>query len=567
MKTTCKKTGVPFEITDFEVNFIKKVSPVIEGEIFEFPLPNICPDERVKARTIHRNEQVLYKNVSAFTEKPLISLYRPNTEWKIVSKDEWFSDMWNPLEYGQVPDFSKPFFTQFQSIQKQIPRAATVTLNNENSEYTTGTGFCKDCYLINSSEYCEKCYYSKLLQNCKNIIDSSFLYDSEYCYQCFDCSKCFNCQYCLHSVNCHDCLYCENCIGCANCFGCINLKNKNYYFMNKKYSKEEYEKKLKDLELEKIENRKNIWKKFREFSLTQPHKYAQIVNSENCTGDFIINSKNCQNCYDMNDSEDSMHVQLGVAVKSNLDCSNMYVRPEQCYQTLGTIEVSNCHFCLYVFHSRDLLYCEQCFTCNNCFGCIGLRNKEYCIFNKQYTPKEYFKTVKEIIRNMQKTGEWGQYFPASLSPFAYNESVAYNYFPLTENEAQKEGYEWFAKEGSDFQGEWYTPLPISDYNEKIVGYDCAMTNIQNCINGIIRCSVTGKPFKIIRQELAFYIENQIPIPDSCPDERYCSRMKLRNPHSLHDRKCGQCGIKVSSTYAPERPEKILCEKCFQDIII
>jgi len=118
---------------------LKKISPEIDGEKIEIPLPELCPDERTKARTLHRNEQVLYKNISAFSRKPVISLYRPNTEWKIVTREEWFSGSWNPLEYGQDPDFSQPFFRQFQSIQKQIPRAATVTLNNENSEYTTGT--------------------------------------------------------------------------------------------------------------------------------------------------------------------------------------------------------------------------------------------------------------------------------------------------------------------------------------------------------------------------------------------------------------------------------------------
>ena len=144
-------------------------------------------------------------------------------------------------------------------------------------------------------------------------------------------------------------------------------------------------------------------------------------------------------------------MQLGVSAKSLVDCSNMYIKPEFSYQTLGTIQTYNCHFCLYVFHSRDLWYCEQCFTCNNCFGCVGLRNKNYCIFNKQYTPETYFPAMKKIIQYMQKTGEWGQYFPIWLSPFAYNESVAQDYYPLSEEAALKEGYPWHEKEGSDYQ--------------------------------------------------------------------------------------------------------------------
>lgn len=50
--------------------------------------------------------------------------------------------------------------------------------------------------------------------------------------------------------------------------------------MNKKYSKEEYQKKIVELHLEKLDQRKLIWKKFQEFALTQPHKYAQITKSE-----------------------------------------------------------------------------------------------------------------------------------------------------------------------------------------------------------------------------------------------------------------------------------------------
>ena len=44
---------------------------------------------------------------------------------------------------------------------------------------------------------------------------------------------------------------------------------------------------------------------------------------------------------------------------------------------------------------------------------------------------------------MRSTGEWGQYFPASLSPFAYNETVANDYFPLTKDEAHDHGFAWY----------------------------------------------------------------------------------------------------------------------------
>ena len=32
---------------------------------------------------------------------------------------------------------------------------------------------------------------------------------------------------------------------------------------------------------------------------------------------------------------------------------------------------------------------------------------------------------------MITTGEWGEFFPSSLSPFGYNETVAQEYFPMS----------------------------------------------------------------------------------------------------------------------------------------
>lgn len=93
--------------------------------------------------------------------------------------------------------------------------------------------------------------------------------------------------------------------------------------------------------------------------------------------------------------------------------------------------------------SSELIYCDHCFGCKNCFGCIGLRKKEFCIFNKQYDKKTYFQQVARILDFMQETGEWGEFFPIKTSPFAYNETVAHECFPLQKSEAESHGYRWY----------------------------------------------------------------------------------------------------------------------------
>ena len=82
----------------------------------------------------------------------------------------------------------------------------------------------------------------------------------------------------------------------------------------------------------------------------------------------------------------------------------------------------------------------------------------------------------------------------------------------------------------------------------------------------MQCSATNKPYKIIRQELAFYIENNIQIPTQHPDQRHKERLAQRNPRKIHERACSECGKEIFTTYSPERKEKIVCSECYKKLI-
>jgi hypothetical protein len=89
-------------------------------------------------------------------------------------------------------------------------------------------------------------------------------------------------------------------------------------------------------------------------------------------------------------------------------------------------------FCIVCWWSSDMIYCDHCFFSSNCFGCIWLRNKQYCIFNKQYSKEEYEIQVPKIIAHMIAAWERGEFFHPLLSPFGYNETVAQEYFPIAQ---------------------------------------------------------------------------------------------------------------------------------------
>jgi hypothetical protein len=138
---------------------------------------------------------------------------------------------------------------------------------------------------------------------------------------------------------------------------------------------------------------------------------------------------------------------------------------------------------------------------------------------------------------------------------------------MTEKEVKTKWWKWYDGENKNtYTGTHYTPLLITQYNEKIVWFDTATKNINECLNWIIQCEITGKPFKIIKQELLFYIQNGLPIPTKHPDQRHKERMDLRNPRTLHERICLECHKNIITTYAPGRPEKIVCEDCYRKLV-
>jgi len=82
------------------------------------------------------------------------------------------------------------------------------------------------------------------------------------------------------------------------------------------------------------------------------------------------------------------------------------------------------------------------------------------------------------------------------------------------------------------------------------------------IDKVILCEVTGKPYRITKGELEFYRKHTIPFPRKHPDQRYLERFQKRNPRHLRDRNCAKCSAPIKTSYAPERPEIVYCEQCY-----
>ena len=73
------------------------------------------------------------------------------------------------------------------------------------------------------------------------------------------------------------------------------------------------------------------------------------------------------------------------------------------YETVATGTQSSAQkFCEESVDSSSVQYCQILRNSSDAFGCIGLRNKQYCILNKQYTKQEYEELVPKIISHMNE---------------------------------------------------------------------------------------------------------------------------------------------------------------------
>ncbi len=169
------------------------------------------------------------------------------------------------------------------------------------------------------------------------------------------------------------------------------------------------------------------------------------MNCEDCTGDFIWNSKDAKNCIQVYDSE---HVR-SLCHASGKDCVRITSadNQERCYEVGLCSDYPNPmygnKFCVNIYgKSSNLEYCDYCCACDDCFGCVGLNKKRFCILNKQYTQDEYYRHVGRLKEHMRATGEYGKFFPAQCSPFGYNETYAQDFFPLKKDEAIARGFRW-----------------------------------------------------------------------------------------------------------------------------
>ena len=565
----CQNCKQKFEITSEDFNFYEKI---------KIPAPTFCPECRLIRKLVYRNDRTLYRKNCDNCKNNSICIYNINSPMKVYCKECWWSDNWNPFSYGNDFDFSKPFFEQYKVLFQEVPTISLFNGGNQiNSDYCNYASNCRDCYLFIGGRDNERILYSNRTFFSKDSVDIYTGNKLELCYENINCDKCYRLFFGEKCENCSDSIFLYGCRNCLNCFGCTNLRNKNYCIFNKQYTREEYLKKIKDFNLGNFKSFQKIKLQFNVIYHKAIHKYAHLINTVDSTGDNLLNVRNCKYCFDISGigSENCKYTHfVGVGVKDSYDNYGM-PKAEKMYETIAigfeSNENSDYFFSYFIKGSNRIYYSYNCYNSHNLFACIGLRNKQYCILNKQYTKEQYEELVPKIIKHMNdlpyvdskgRIYKYGEFFPPELSPFCYNETIAQEYFPLTKEEAINQGYKWKDREERNYE--------IDIKNEEIP--DNIKDTNETIINKVIECAHKGEcneqcteAFKIIESEYQFYQRMNLPLPRLCPNCRHYQRLKQRNPLKLWHRKCMHegCTNEFETSYAPERPEIVYCEECYK----
>ncbi len=556
----CRHCSTSFEHLPGDLEFYSDIGPVVEGVRLHVPPPTLCFQCRVQRKLAARNERHLYRRKCSLSGKDIFSIYSPDKSIPVYDNPLWYGDSWDALDFGRTFDPRKSFFSQFHELLKTTPRPARITFaESENSDYCNHHLGCKDSYLcfwgdyMNRSIACYGCGSIDQCVDCVGCLNSTLLVSARNCSQCHSSAFLEECEGVSESR------YMKSCVNCTDCFQCTNLRHRQYCIKNQQYpGKEAYQNALKELLPSSYSAHLRLLREFKDLVAQSYTKAIEQHSCEGCTGHRLRNSKNCQWCF-WSIGDDIVDSRYCAAFGDNCHrCFDLYGSGyglTSCYDSFGLVSASDCAFSLYCGEgSHDLFYCADCTHSKNLFGCIGLRHKEFCIFNTQYTKAEYFPLVKEIVSSMRRDRSWGEFFPMALSPFGYNESAAHDHFPLTREKAATLGASW-----SEYEKEPPTPAGAIEAHN----LPDAIEEVDDSILATpILCTQTKRPFRFTKLELSYYRMLKVPLPRLHPDVRLGGMAKSFGSFNLWEISCAECGERCPSGHPPEFRGKLLCNACF-----
>ncbi len=548
----CKNCRQVFTIEPDDFSFYEKM---------KVSAPTWCPQCRSIRRLAWRNDTTLYSRDCFLCTKKFISIYAPNTPFKVLCPKCFHGDGWDPYEYGVDYNPDKSFIEQFIDLYKNTPVLGVINDNDiasVNCLYTNDVAFSKNCAMVFVAWRLENVFNSSNLAAGKDLSDCTYVVEeSQYTYDGVLIDNVANSKSIYYSTSSVSCNFGYDLRGCNDCFMCFGLRNKKYYFKNQEYSKEQYKEILESYKLDTRDGYKKAKEEFKEFLKNKPRKFAELRNCTDCTGSDMVRSKNTLHSRFASFSEDSKYVYNGVSFKSCYDCevggetelAYECITPDHSYGSLVTLES---------WKNNAVSYSIDCHASHNLLGCVSVKKGEYSVLNKRYTKEQYTELYNKIVIDMKKRGEWGEFLPHQLSPFGINETDGFHELGISKEEAIKLGYNWQEEiqqtKGKETISQTDVPNSINDVTDSI-------------LSEILACTECDRNYKILADELLLYRRLLVPIPEKCFFCRSNERKNMCGGYKLFKKGCDKCGQNFETFFTDKETRPIYCEDCYQKELI
>ena len=172
----------------------------------------------------------------------------------------------------------------------------------------------------------------------------------------------------------------------------------------------------------------------------------------------------------------------------------------------------NLYCCKNITLSSNLFYSYGCDNCSFCIWCVWLKNKSYCILNKQYTKEDWEIKANEIFENMEQDWTLWEFFPAKLNPFYFNDTLAGLIWWFTKQEVLKEWFMWREEEIKvDIPDESIviSILDLSDYEWFDINWKWKINS--EILKKVIK-DEKWDYYRIVKMEYDFLVKHDLPLP-------------------------------------------------------
>lgn len=542
----CPISGETWEMTEEELKWMRK---------FSVPPSDLHPMVRRRWLNGFNLGVEMWRNKDMLTGESILSYVHPDNPIPVVKDKSWFEQDWSKEAIDL--DTSKPFFDQMRELVFKVPVPALRSYNPPINSVGASFISVEDSFMVFAGvKDTKRSGYGWLLNDIENCQDLFSAYSSRYSFSINHCERLHNCRVALQSFDCLNSSFLFDCRNCEDCFGGFNLRNRKFVFWGEQLTEEEYRKRVAEIDLtshKTFSEQKDRYINYLAKEAIWPENFN--VQTEDCTGDYIVKSVRCHDGHTLKDAKDLYQCQLSHSNCEQSAYTSGFANSSDMYMCAGITNSSDCKFCSSSSACQNSEYLFSCRDCESCFGCVGLRNKKFCILNKQYTEEEYWKKVDEIKTSMV---EYGTMLPADFSPagFEFASDIFFDY-PKKELEALK--------------------APHFDPNVGSVQDTAGMMDPESLPDRLEDCEeFVGKPlldkelnraFAVRKDDYAFYKKLGLPFPRRHYIDRLKKLARLASTFEMTDATCQKCEKEIRvAEHLRFKERKMYCYPCYLEYL-